>query len=78
MPAQVDVEAVQQRLVALKPPTSGPPDPVTKLWGRHLSHEVLAQQAGGGKPALAPAGDPQPGDDRLRRRFPEYFQQYGY
>ena len=80
MGPQVNMDAVYQRLQSLKPPASGPPDPVSKLWARHLSTEVLALQAGSGSPL--PAGSVRPdqhsGSDLLRRRFPEYYEQYGY
>lgn len=75
MYVQVDVHAVHCKLQALKPPASGPPDPVSKLWARHLSPEVLAKQAGSGAPldTSLTASDAQ-----LRRRFPEYYRQYNY
>ncbi|CAL5218872.1 g606 [Coccomyxa viridis] len=61
---------------ALKPPSSGPPDPVTKLWPRHLSKEVTAQQQGGSvQPSSASLRE---GRRSLKERFPEYFACYGY
>ena len=78
MHAQVDLQAVDQRLQQLKPPASGPPDPVSKLWARHLSQEVLARQAGSGGPTQGRSGSLAPGSHQLRGRFPDYFQQYGY
>ena len=62
------------RLQALRPPARGPPDPVTKLWPRHLSEETLQRQAGGGPAADARAGR----STDLKARYPEYFALYGY
>ncbi|KAK9813795.1 hypothetical protein WJX73_010153 [Symbiochloris irregularis] len=72
---QVDIAEVHQQLNALKPPDSGPPDPVTKLWARHLSPQVLAQLAGSGS---AQHQTRPPSNEQLRARFPVYYQQYGY
>lgn len=62
------------RLQALRPPDRGPPDPISKLWPRHLSAAALQRQAGGGPAAAAPSG--RSGD--LKSRFPEFFALYGY
>ncbi|KAK9819165.1 hypothetical protein WJX81_000617 [Elliptochloris bilobata] len=70
---KVDTAAVLARLQALRAPARGPPDPVNKLWPRHLSAATLQRQAGGGPVAQAPAS----GAD-LKARFPEYFSLYGY
>ena len=76
-PAQVDAAAVLARLQALQPPARGPPDPVTKLWPRHLSADALRRQAGGGPVAeTLGAGGGRSAD--LKARFPEYFALYGY
>lgn len=72
---QVDLAEVFQQLNALKPPDSGPPDPVTKLWARHLSPQVLAELAGSG--SVQQQGKALSAD-QLRARFPAYYQQYGY
>ena len=64
------------RINALKPPSSGPPDPVTKLWPRHLSKEVMAQQQGGGVQQSSTSS--REGRRSLKERFPEYFACYGY
>ena len=39
-PAQVDLDAVLADLQSLKAPDRGPPDPVSKLWPRHISSVV--------------------------------------
>ena len=70
----MDTAAVLARLQALRPPAAGPPDPVTKLWPRHLSAATLQRRAGGG-----PAGEAPPGQGTdLKARYPEYFALYGY
>ena len=74
---QVDIAEVQGHLQALKAPQSGPPDPVSKLWARHLSADMLARQAGAGSPLEASGGSSASGG-QLQQRFPYYFQQYGY
>ena len=71
---QADIEEVHRRLKALKPPDSGPPDAVSKLWASHLSPQVLAQLAGNGSAQQGRSVSA----DQLRARFPEYHQQYGY
>ncbi|KAK9862751.1 hypothetical protein WJX84_000236 [Apatococcus fuscideae] len=78
---QVDIQLVQSAIDALKPPASGPPDPVTKLWPQHMSPEVSRQLAAGS--GLAPAENPGSSSSskqaaRLRARFPTFFKQYGY
>ena len=65
-----------KRINALKPPAGGPPDPVTKLWPRHLSKEVMAQQQG--RDLQQSGGSNSEGHRSLKERFPEYFKVYGY
>jgi hypothetical protein len=70
---QVDIESVAGRVEALKPPAAGPPDPVTKLWPKHMSQAVQQKQEG--LPAgVTPAGR----SGNLKDRFPAYFKVYGY
>ena len=74
---QVDIPAVSAQVNALKPPQGGPPDPVTKLWPRHLSKEVQQRQEGLSAAQTSHAGSSSR-KESLRRRFPEYFSLYGY
>ena len=62
------------RLQALRPPAGAPPDPITKLWPRHLSAATLQLQAGGGPAAEAPPGQ----SVDLKARYPDYFALYSY
>lgn len=76
---QVDLAKVQAAIEALKPPDSGPPNPVTKLWPQHMSPEVSRQLAAGS--GLAPAQRPVDSKIQatcLKTRFPVFFEQYGY
>ena len=77
LPMQVDISRAVERVSALKPPRSGPPDPVTKLWPRHISKETQHQQQLE-QQGQAPAPSQQAGGKGLKERFPEYFQVYGY
>ncbi len=72
---QVDTERVAGRVDALKAPAAGPPDPVTKLWPRHMSQAVQQQQKG-----LSATGTAEPAgrSGNLKDRFPAYFEAYGY
>ena len=70
---QVDIDRVAGSVDALKPPAAGPPDPVTKLWPRHMSQAVQQKQEGLSA-GMKPGG--RSGD--LRDRFPAYFEEYGY
>ena len=60
---------------ALKPPSGGPPDPVTKLWSRHLSKEVVAIQQ---QSSEQQSSSVREGRHSLKEGFPEYFKGYGY
>lgn len=70
---QVDIKSVAERVDALKAPDGGPPDPVTKLWPRHMSQAVQQKQEG---MASSKIGAVRGGD--LKERFPAYFKMYGY
>jgi len=80
----VDTAAVLARLQALRAPErGGPPDPVTKLWPRHLGAEALRRQVGGAPAAERGAGSAGAGCGAgsgavLKARFPDYFALYGY
>lgn len=69
-------DVLVERINALKPPSGGPPNPVTKLWPRHLSKDVLAQQQGAGQEQGSSSLTDR--SSRLQDRFPEYFTMYGY
>ena len=69
-------DVLVERINALKPPSGGPPNPVTKLWPRHLSKDVLAQQQGAGQEQRSSSLTDR--SSRLQDRFPEYFTMYGY
>ena len=73
---QSEWDALVERINALKPPSGGPPNPVTKLWPRHLSKEVLAQQQGAGQQQRDSSLSDR--SSRLKEGFPEYFTMYGY
>ncbi len=73
---QSDWGVVVERINALKPPAGGPPDPVTKLWPRHLSKEVMAEQQG--RHPHHSRGSNSKGHRSLKERFSEYFRLYGY
>ena len=76
---QVDISRAMERVNALKPPRSGPPDPVTKLWPRHISKETQQeQQKGLEQQRQSPAPSQRAGSKGLKERFPDYFQVYGY
>ena len=89
LPVQVDLQAVNRELQGLKPPAGGAPDPVTKLWPRHLSQQAQqGQHARSTNPHLQHAREQEHSfkgygnhvecEDDLLRRFPDYFKQYGY
>ena len=73
---QSEWTVLADRINALKPPHGGPPDPVTKLWPRHLSKEVIAQQQGSSEQQSSTSL--REGRHSLKERFPEYFTCYGY
>jgi hypothetical protein len=70
---QVDISRVSKQVDALKPPVAGPPDPVTKLWPRHISKEVRQRQEG-----MSTESHKGSDHDSLKKKFPEYFEVYGY
>lgn len=70
---QVDIKSVAERVDALESPAGGPPDPVTKLWPRHMSQAVQQKQDG---MASSKSGEGRGRD--LKDRFPPYFEVYGY
>ena len=82
---QVNVADVDQKLQNLKPARKGAPDPVSKLWPGHYSQDVQQKHAAGVTPLsnASQAGSKshaskQGGTEKLKQRFPEYFEQYGY
>ena len=75
---QVDISRAVQRVNALKPPSSGPPDPVTKLWPRHMSKDSQQQQQQQQLVKQRKSPSQSAGGKGLKERFPEYFQVYGY
>ncbi|CAL8469999.1 g9541 [Coccomyxa elongata] len=70
---KVDIKSVAERVDALKAPAGGPPDPVTKLWPRHMSQAVQQKQEGMASSKIGAVGDSD-----LKERFPAYFDMYGY
>ena len=82
---QVDIAEVNRELQSLKPARSGAPDPVSKLWPGHYSATVQRQHQEG----CTPLSDANQKADRsharlqgqnaeLKKRFPEFYAQYGY
>ena len=82
---QVNVANVNKELQSLKPANRGAPDPVSKLWPNHYSATVQRKHEAGCTPlseaeqGVSTAGaSKQSGNENLKRRFPEYYSQYGY
>lgn len=82
---QVDVAEVNRELQSLKPAQSGAPDPVSKLWPGHHSATVQRQQEEGCTPLPdaeqktdRPSAKFQSQNAQLKKRFPQFYAQYGY
>lgn len=81
---QVNITEVNQELQSLKPANRGAPDPVSKLWPNHYSATVERKHEEGCTPISAEQSasnvraSKQNDSDKLKRRFPEYYSQYGY
>lgn len=82
---QVDVSAVNRELQSLKPADRGAPDPVSKLWPGHYSAQVQRQQEEGCTPlsdadqaAESSSARQQRINADLKKRFPQFYAQYGY
>lgn len=82
---QVNIADVNKELQSLKPANRGAPDPVSKLWPNHYSATVQRKHEEGCAPlSEAERGvgkastSKQSGNEDLKRRFPEYYSQYGY
>ena len=82
---QVSIEQVHRELQSLKPASTGAPDPVSKLWPGHYSATVQRQQEEGCTPlsdadqkADASNTRQQSHNAELKKRFPEFYAQYGY
>ena len=79
---QANVEQVNRELQRLKPAQRGAPDPVSKLWPSHYSATVQQQQEQGCTPlseeAHRSSARLQNQNAELKKRFPEFYAQYGY
>ncbi|CAD7694903.1 unnamed protein product [Ostreobium quekettii] len=77
----VDIHSVNEELKALRPPMSGAPHPITKLWPRHMSPSVLRtlENPQGSKASVAGSQDIDMTEEgSLCKRFPGYMKDYGY
>ena len=82
---QVNVADVNKELQSLKPAKTGAPDPVSKLWPNHCSATVQRKHEEGCTPlsefeqgVSKDSVSKQSGSENLKRRFPEFYSQYGY
>ena len=82
---QVNVADVNKELQSLKPANRGAPDPVSKLWPNHYSATVQRKHEEGCTPVSqaeqngsTASANKQSGNESLKGRFPEYYDQYGY
>lgn len=82
---QVNIAEVNEELQSLKPANTGAPDPVSKLWPNHYSAAVQKRneegctplseaEQGAGKGSASKTTD----SEALKKRFPQYYSQYGY
>lgn len=82
---KVNVADVNKELQSLKPANRGAPDPVSKLWPNHYSATVQRKHEEGCTPVSqaeqngsTASANKQSGNESLKGRFPEYYDQYGY
>ncbi|DBA90281.1 TPA: hypothetical protein ACH3X1_003571 [Trebouxia sp. C0004] len=82
---KVNIADVNKELQSLKPANRGGPDPVSKLWPNHYSAAVQKKHEEGCTPlpeseqgVSKASASKQSGSENLKKRFPEYYSQYGY